>query len=61
MRTLIRTAVIILIAYLIGQITPPNAILLPIMTTVVVVGAFIDCFLYLKTGRGLLDHLIQTK
>lgn len=60
METLIRTALILLAAFFIGQAVPKDAILIPLVAMIAVAGSLVDFFLKIGTGRGLLSHFKHT-
>lgn len=58
MRTLIRTIVIYLVAFVLGQVAPPKSIIIPLLSLVIVTIAMVDFMLYiLRRGRGLFHNL----
>lgn len=57
METVLRTTLILLAAFLVGQVTPPGSVVIPAITLIVVTAGIIDFGLYIRTGSGLLSHL----
>lgn len=61
MRTLIRTTIIILLAFFAGQVAPKDAIILPLLCVISVTFGITDFILLIASGRGLVDHLNTPK
>lgn len=57
METLLRTILVFLAAFFVGQVAPPGSVAIPAVTLIVVAAGIIDFGLYVSTGDGLLYHL----
>lgn len=50
---ILRTIIVLVAAFLVGSVTPPDAVLIPLATNVVVGITLMDFILVVSTGKGI--------